>query len=267
MIGPRIGLRVGPKVGLAVGVSADELGTGGLAGVTRDATSGIYCPASAAEWSALMTAAGLATGNPGFLWLMQDASGNMTDQIGSVPLAPANAPSYQQTVAGWSRLAGMTTDGVNQVWSSTSALLPDLSATSALLLAYVGFPVAPGAVRGVLGTGLATSVDVRHTGVSPRILSGANTGNGAATIGSPVRPWVARNNFTGSTTTLLTDQEKVVAAYGTPAGKQVRIGATAAIAAGAQYLYAAMFIGAAAELSDAQVKTLLSTLGWSIPWS
>jgi hypothetical protein len=35
----------------------------------------------------------------------------------------------------------------------------------------------------------------------------------------------------------------------------------------AAYVYASMFTGAAAQLSKAQVKTLLQTLGWTVGWS
>ena len=105
-----------------------------VAGVTRDATSGWYVPANATEWTALLAGTGIA--NPSNLWLSQQASGNLPDSIGSTPLVPFNGPSYQNTVAGWSRKAVGTVDGGgNQDFQST--LLGNTATTSGLLLSFV----------------------------------------------------------------------------------------------------------------------------------
>jgi hypothetical protein len=50
------------------------------------------------------------------------------------------------------------------------------------------------------------------------------------------------------------------------ATKRAFFGGAFDTAAGMQCVYGALWKGAAAELSDAQVRTLLTTLGWSISW-
>lgn len=268
MMGSRVGPTAGSQVGSSVGSVGDDEGqVSGIPGVSRDATSLIYAPASSAEWTAFMSSIGLATGNPSFLWLCQDASGNLADQIGGTALVPANAPTYSNAVPGWTRVAVGTVDATaNQKFQSTAAALPDLSVTAALLLAYVGFASSPAAIRGVLGMGTTMS-DARHDTVHPRLVSGANSATGVQTLGTQARPWVNKADVPGGANVLYTDQEKVVPAVGALTGKSIQLGSTGAVPASAFYLYAALFTGAAAQLTDAQVKTLLQGLGWTIPWT
>ena len=98
MLGPRVGLKLGPRPALAIGVGADQLSAGAATvAVDQDATSGIYVPSSAAQFTAL----GLPT--PAHLHLCQEASGSLADTLGSMTLAANAAPAYQQTTSGWSR--------------------------------------------------------------------------------------------------------------------------------------------------------------------
>lgn len=266
------GIIHGPKHGIVHGVKHNALlFGGGIAGVSRDAASQKYVPATAAEWTTFMSAIGLATGNPSFLWLCQEAAGNLAETISGVAsLTAANAPSYQQAVAGWTRLSVSCGDGTAKGFSSVDASLPDISVTSALLLAYASIDSIPAATHGITGLGAVTTSEARA--LATNIASahdGANNANGATDVGTGIiRPWALKHNVTGSASALYTDQDKVVPTFGgTATGKKTALMSTLVTTAPTHINYVVEFVGSAAELSDAQVKTLLQGLGWTIPWT
>lgn len=241
--------------------------------VSKDATSGILVPNSSTEWTNFVAYhVALGTTNfpniaPGFLWLCQEASSNLSDSIGGVTLTANNTPLYQQTVTGWTRKAVGTADGTSgQRFASTSASLPDLSVTSALLISYIAITATPGGVRGV--TEMGTTVTEARVTTTPaaRLISGANTATGANTLNTGVKPWSNRFNQTADTNSLFTDTEKITPTFGaTVTGKSLKLGATAGAApSAARYLYAVLFTSTNAEISDAQLKALLQALGWTI---
>lgn len=234
-----------------------------MAGVTRDATSGIYCPANAAEWSTVMAAAGISSGGPSLLYLLQEASSNVADSIGAFT-GTVTAASYQQPVTGWSRKAITGIDGGAGLIDNLSASLPDPSTTSMLMLSYAIVSAAPAAIRNVQSlatTNLATS-RVNTTPCAQGV-SGASVVTGTSNPTGAVRPWVLEYDKTNSAVTVYTDQEKLSPTFTAASGQRHRLHLDFA----GGFLYHVAFFGPAAELTDAQVKTLLQTLGWAIPWS
>lgn len=271
MIGPRVGPRVGFRVGLAAGLSEDQISPpisgGGIPGVTRDATSGIYAPANATEWTALMAAAGLATGNPGSTWNMQEASGNLADSIGTVTLTQTGAGHlYQQPITGWSRLGVQTVDGTaNQKWvNTTTANNPNV--TDVFLLGYVETPAAsPAAVRDVMTKSASADCRFNTTG-KLRGVFGASADLATDPRGRRMPIGIQVNN-TGSVSAIFTDQDAFIGTYVLPASAiMTAFGGQTTNASATKYFYGAEFGGAAARLSTAQVRTLYQTLGWTIPW-
>src|SRR5678815_1520650 len=100
------GIIHGTKHGVVHGTKHNQLVLvgSGIPGVTRDSTSSIYAPANATEWTALMAAAPLATGNPASTWICQEASGSLLDSIATVHMTQQGAGHlYQQSVPGWTR--------------------------------------------------------------------------------------------------------------------------------------------------------------------
>jgi hypothetical protein len=233
---------------------------------TIDATSAKGVPVDAAEWAAVGVAA------PASTWLCQEAASPLADSIGAVNLASAGAGHlYQQAVAGWSRLAVRTVDGtVGQRWIN-SVGAPNPLTTSVTLLAYVDMPTtSPGLVRDLLG--LVNNLNVNLSSTSParvRINCASVFASGTGTPQSAVRPVVVVYDRTNSTVKVYTDQEKITGTYNATvsSGTQVYLGGVLAAPPSAGYLYAAEWSGADAEMSDATVKTMLETLGWTIPWS
>jgi hypothetical protein len=268
MIGLRVGLTVGSNAGLAVGMSASEIGGGaagsGLSAVTRDATSLIYTPANATEWAIVMSVAGILSGGPSLCWLMQEASGNLSDSIGTFVGTATGAPlTYRQAVAGWSRLAILGGDAGTGSIVNTDAGLPDTATVSMLIISYVSFTGTPAANRFVQVGGTATFPCSKIT-PTPRIqgLSSTNTVTGTANP-TGVRLLETLYDVTNNRVVVSSDQEKLVVTRIAAAGKRYFL--LPAFPGG--YLYSVGFFGSAAELSDAQRKTLYQTLGWSIPWT
>lgn len=100
--------------------------------VTIDGPSNVYVPQSSAD----LTALGL-TGD--FMWLVQEASGNLAATIGGVTLVANGSPLYRQTVTGWTRYFVGTADGSGdgQRFSTGSTAMNIASGESYARLLYV----------------------------------------------------------------------------------------------------------------------------------
>lgn len=260
-LGTHFGAHLGTHLGSTIGT---VLGADPMAGITPDATSLKYCPASSAEWTT--TLAGIsAAGNPFALWLMQESSGALADSIDAFDLT-VDSFAYEQTITGWTRKAMLANDlGGFNVLYTTDAGLPDLSAESCTVLGYVMIDGEGAGDRGVLLAG-----DVRGVNTAtnvPKINNGTNTGTGAASVTTVVRPWVLRHNVTASSQALFTDLEKVSVTFAASGStKRIYFGAAFESCPNIRIVYGCAFRGAAAELSDAQVRSLLQRLGWTVAW-
>lgn len=238
--------------------------------VSRDATSLKRVPATAQEWTDLIAYAGIGGGAaaPAFIWLCQEGSGNAAEVSTGPALVAGGSPLYAQAVAGWTRTALGTTDGTaNQRFSSADAALPDISATPAMLLVYTAIAATPAGIRGVSCIG-TTRVENRVNTTPVHRCVAVNTSDGTTTIGTGVLPVTIKADVGNSIADVYTDTDKVVPVFsGTITGKLLQLGATGAVAGPSRYLYAALFTGAAAQLSDANRKLLLQALGFTITWS
>jgi hypothetical protein len=267
-------LRSGVRSVLRSGLNPSDGGGGDpLAGVSRDATSTVYAPATAGEWATVMTVAGIASGGPSSLRLCQEPSGNLADSIDSVVMTVTGVSwLYQQAVAGWTRTALTVLDGLASHNAQNTTTAPDLSTTSVLKLMYVRTPlVTPLAVRRIArlnATGLTATIS--SGGVVQCITSGVggSTVNGTSNpCGGTVRPFVMQADRTNLVARVCTDQDRITGTVGTYATIAEGMGSSAGTSADCGYLYDVTFTGAAAELSAAQIKTLLQTLNWTIPWT
>jgi uncharacterized repeat protein (TIGR01451 family) len=237
--------------------------------VSKDATSGIYVPASSTE----MTNLGLfAAANT--LWLSQEASGNLADSIGALTLTANATPGYQAAITGWTRKGVALTDGTaNQRFGATTGVGPDPSTTSSAWLVYVKLTTAtPAATRGVLG--LASNVSVQHTSGADQIkivCVGVTTAGATTYTDGSVHPLLLVYDRTNSRVKAYTDKEVITGTYGagaTDGNKGFGTGGSVSTPAGGNVLYGALWTGANAESlsTSATAKTLLQTLGWTIPW-
>lgn len=272
-VGPRVGVRAGVRGGVAVGISSDPIAPPNnpvIPGVTRDATSGIYTPASAAEWTILLAAAGIASGGPSALHLCQEAAGNLADTIGAFPLTVSGTGvTYQQNVSGWSRKAFMTTTGGTGLATNTDVALPNIATNSLLGIGYIQNTTIA-TTRDVIGGGAAATRILGQsfaTTGQARAMCNVNTQLSVGNMGGAVRPWGIQINRTLSTAALSLDAERVVPAFSAgAAGQSLTLGQIVAGASTSLHLYVAWFFNAAAELPLAQMRTLYQTLGWTVAW-
>lgn len=240
-----------------------------------DGGSGIAVPANSAEWTSLLASAGLSGKSvPSSLHLLQEASGNAADSIGSLTLTAVTSPLYSQAASGWTRLGVGFNEGTNQRFVGTAG---DASTTSCLALGYIALGAGVDAtVRGVFAHGasvsdsgisalLSTSNRLRLRGVAGLV----DTAVGSS-YGSTVFPFVYRTDHPASVRRLYTDDEKVSATYGTgTSATNFGLGALmSGTSAEFTAVYLATWFGSAAEgWTDAEIKSLLQALGWTIPWS
>lgn len=246
------------------------LAVGGMMGVTQDGTSGKFVPATVGEWTQTMAAAGLSV-NPTDWWLCQEPSGNLASSGAGVTLTANGTPLYQQAVTGWSRLGVGFTNAANQRFTAAAGIGPNPGATSVTMLWYQSITAAPGAqvVMNNISDG-ATNFRTMAQVVGNTKIQNACAGvvvNGttdATTVG--VQPIVIQYDRTNSVANVYTLNDKIVGTFsaGVVDGRKGIGGATAPTG---QAVYGAMWSGAGAEITAAQIKTLLQTLGWTITWS
>lgn len=254
--------------------SAAAAASNPMAGVSKDATSGIYVPASWAQWQTTLTASSLTSVNaPYALYQCQESNGNLADSIGGGGTATSfGGPNYGVTIPGWSRV-GVGFPGVGGV-PEFLANAPNLATTSFLAISYNSISSAP--LPGAFGVNLrgnatvATSACVQASAGSSVILNddGASA-TGSSNLGTTHHPVVLKYDHTNSVATVYTDQEHVsTPTFVQLAGSSMTIGAAVSVFSSTQSTssYAVMFQGPAAELSDAQVKKLLQQLGWTTAW-
>lgn len=214
--------------------------------VNRDGPSNWYVPQTSADFIAL----GLAV--PDYLYLMQEASGNLASTIGSLSfVASATGHLYQQTVPGWTRKF-IGTDGVtsDQAWRTTNAALDVALGESYATIVYCSHTAAAktiittqGANNRLVGTTTTGLVRTLHNNVST---SGAIDHSGITTV----RQLCWFRNGTSNISGAETDLESIVATHDeTALSGQVKTvgvtGNTAAIAA--RYTWMAIFKGTNAE--------------------
>lgn len=244
--------------------------TGPAQGPAWSTDAGKGVPNSAAEWTLTLAAAGISTGNPGALWLCQEPSGNPADSIGSNGLTAFGAVSYANNVTDWTRKAlGLIHTG----GAFYNVSIGNTSTTSYMVLAYVAMIAAPVANQPVINVGQPTGspTDSRRAEITTSRTWRANGGgvtpaDGSTDASTTVHPVVLLFNRATSEFTVMTDQDKITTTWVNPTvgGTYFSFGDGTNQA---HLLYGCLFSGAAAEYSQAQVKTLLQTLGWTVAWS
>lgn len=277
MIGGRVGIKLGGRVGGAVGIGADTISAGGpLSGVPRDATNGVYRPGTLAQWQAVLTAAADSVGSPFFFCGLGQASGNDTDTIGGLTFTRGGTVGnilFQQTLTGMSAVGVRLPRDTDCTFFTTSATLPDISTGDLLVMGTAYIPSPGPATTPSTAVQLGTTFGADSTlqmDTTPRIkaVMGAATTNGTANPLGQLTPWAVLVDRTNTRGAMLTKQEALAVAVG-GSGKNLLIGGDniqSWLSSGWTYCDVVAFQGAAARRSNAQIKTLWQTLGWTIAW-
>ena len=234
--------------------------------VAFDATAGVFRPADATQAGYIFTAAGVGTVVAGSIYNCHDASGGMVDALGAISLTSSGTGlSFQQAVAGSASLGSSFTEAGSGSIKSVSGRAADTSATSCLCwLLIISTLVATRIVSRTRHCGMSPEIIVTH---KARIVAGTTTDSASNPTGS-LRPWVTQVNRSGTPAVFLfTDQDKVAPTFGTPTGKQCAFGAWTATSPAMTVNYGMRLDGVNAELTTAQIKTLLQTLKWAPAWS
>lgn len=246
--------------------------------VAKDATDGKRYPANSTQWTDFNAYhVAIATPNypnvaPNAIYGFQEASGNIIDlAAGTFPLvASGTGAVYQQAIAGSTRLALKLVSGASSLFTSTDVALPNIVTTS--FMAIIFGLVTPNAVRkDLIGIGIAATPNMIDTEITTdfvRAVSVANVATGSAVSGGRTMPMGTQVDRAHTVSFGFTDVDKLLPTLsGTAAGQQVAIGNYKFGTPNMLVSYGILLFGASAELTAAQIKSLLVALGWTITWT
>lgn len=237
--------------------------------VTRDATSLKYRPRSAAEWTATQAVAGTSL-TALFGWDCQVASGNATALYGAIPGTAGGTLAYQQAASGWSATCIKTTDNTAGYLRTSSASLPNIGTTSFLLIAHVLMPASSAGDRSIMqmGAGFTTRVAL-DSDASNRIvgIASPNAVNGTTGNWSQVVAAFCLINRTAGIARVGTNLEILSPTLAAnPTGQRCHFGGdfTDNWNSGGQGVID--YWGFTGDATQADVKSILQTMGWSVAW-
>lgn len=237
-----------------------------------DAAAGIATAADATEWTSFLAAnPSVVVGVPDYLWLFQEASGNLAGAIGAKTLTVTGAPLYQQTEAGWTRKFIAASGGLQNQFAANGTM-NNTATTSVMLLAFARI-VQPVAGHQRMFWGGASNNAFEGIALSPniRLRTGGNAGNGATDHTGTVRPYVVIHDVTNSLNIIYSNVEKKKVTYGAAVGSavQFQFGLLTDATVNTLFGYAAGWAATKAEFgneaaTDAAVKGLLQAKGWTV---
>ncbi len=239
-----------------------------MAGVTKDATSNKFVPANLTEWATTIAAAGISISPPDHLWLLQDAGTPYAAAIGSISLSDAGSRHDNAvTITGWSR-KGQRSRG--DEFKTSDSSLPNPLTQSQMLLVYA-IPEVPGVSQTLssnmyFGDAVQDALWQMQTDGTQAVI-GLTSTNGLATVTNVVHPMFLQSHRADSKVRLVTDQEKLEGTIGSPdTTKYIALGGNSINNGAVSYLYCAAWDATNAEISTANMKLLLQTLGWTVAW-
>ena len=232
--------------------------------VSIDSAALVYCPASSTEWAELLSGTGL--NGPSSCWACSESSGTLADSIGSRTLTSSGggALSYQQSAPGWSRKGVAFADNGTGYLLGTGA---DTTTTSGMLLQVLVPVTNPASGFRALNCFGNTKYEEAQfvngaTGAKLRGQSDSNTATGDQQHAGGLVV-VTKYDHTNGVFSVQTRGERIKPTYvSQTAGSATNlfllgdgINSTDAI-----MVYAAYWTGADAEITDAQIQTLIDAV-------
>lgn len=244
-----------------------------------DPGSGIGCPSSAAQWQAVIDAAGLngLIAPPDALWLCQEdgTPGNvdLVDVIGGFTLfANGVGLLFQQNVSAWERNGVATTNNQSGRWESTDAGLPDVSVTPITLCTYAITPEDPVTTptRMIMGVGGSPGVDHSQSYIggatATRVASGPNVATAAGTQWDVMRPYTLIHDPVAGETIGYDNLVEVQPAFSAAvAGKRITIGGLDSVIAPSGTIRTLTWAWFSRIQKD-HLRAIYTVLGWDIAW-
>lgn len=255
---PRNRFGMGLDLGLGPQVTTTVAAT-----VPVDGTSGKGVPLTLADYALVTSKV------PSHTWGMQDASGNPVATVGTNLTATGASIAYQQSVAGWTRVAIQIPEISGRRLAFTTGGPMNPASGSVAWFAYIDV-VSNSSTQPVIT--LSNNATPMHCQVTTTPVSSlrvaANTANGTGNpITAGVIPWLIVYNKTASTAKLYTSQEIITGTYNSGVGDGTVKGfGGSGTSCVMNILLGAGFEGANAEFSDANARSFLQALGWTIPW-
>lgn len=256
--GIRSGLQSGLRSGLNPGTEEPP--------ADLDVIADVYVPSSDAQWVALGETA------PDSGWMCSEGSGNLADYNAALTLTATTTPTYGQTTIYFTRPGVGLDDAAADRFIAGTGVGPDYTEAQ-LWLFYVSLRVEAAAARIIGGAcRIASSTDNARLVLNPSagvnrlsVNCDAVTINGTAdhTVGGHV--FAFKYDPDNSAVVGYSELEKVTGTFSAAlvsGEKGIGGNANADMVCHAAWLWR----GVKAHKSDAQVKTLLQTLGWTIPW-
>jgi RHS repeat-associated protein len=226
--------------------------------VAKDATSGWFVPASAAEWTRLLKGTGFS--NPSSLYLMQQTSGSLTDSIGSSTATLTGTATYRVAVSGWTRKGIKLGDNSTSYFSMAT---PDASTTSLMLVQFYGQGTDP---SGHGSRGMNRMGRTKHEGAQlshgPRLRARSGFGIADAPAGfGTVRLVITKLDHARNELAVYSEDDVLKPTFNNQDAdtSSILLGDSFS-AADTPLMYAALFTGSAAELSDDQVTIITDLL-------
>jgi hypothetical protein len=239
---------------------------------TTDATSGIGIPQNSTEWGDSGLSPYWAV--PDHLWLCQELLGNLADSIGTMTLTKNGAPTFSNSVTGWSTKALHIELAIagTQGFSSTASAI-DISTKSCMWLLYVrltGTPSSAAVNVLTLNNGAANNAQVVANNTPHWDLRITNV-TGGEIVGTQnptniVMPLVVQYDRTSELFRLFTLQERIDCPWFPAGGPNTKgIGTIVSNPTSGPFdiLYMAAWVGANAEIPDWQIRAGLNALNWS----
>lgn len=236
--------------------------------VSQDATSLKYLPANTTEWNELLANTGLPA--PSSLYGCQEASGSLVDSVSARNATAFGSVLYQQTVPGWSRkgVKASADNGANYFATAVSSI-PNVNANSVMLLEVrkVGTDPASG-FRGFNNIGI---VDYASAQLVPGKLLRAREVSNFSSIGTTgysgdlilvTKLDIARGEFVVYSST----GEVLKSGFTTPTSStQMLYMGDGLNGTNSSLMYMALWTGLQAQMSDAEVATLLARMSSGPP--
>lgn len=220
-------------------------------------------PVNAYQWSIMGE-------TPPSAWDCQNASGNLSDTIGSLTLTAGATPLYAQDITDWTRNAVGFDDASADRFVAGVGVGPNPATTSQAWAAIVQVPSTLPADRSFLGVLTATlqcAGLIRTTGVM-RINVATNTADGTSDHRGGIHLFIIQHDITNSKSNFYSELDKVVGTFSaTVADGNKGLGPVTGANTGAYRILKAWLLGSP-ERTTGAVATLVNkitktTVSWS----
>jgi hypothetical protein len=234
----------------------------------------IKVPTTATHFTRLVVAAPLS------VWGFQESSGNLLDTIGTgFTLTSAGSPNHTQGIADWIRFGVLYDNSSTDGHGAAAGVGPDPSTTSVMWMFFADVATSgAGQVRTIMSQGGAAAgsqltLQSRDTAGSVNIRGKlmAATVDGVDDVkpGVSIVPYIVQYDRTNSKALVYSLTEKLTLTYdaGVTDGSKGVGGNGIVTTVGLIATWGCVWTGADAEITTAQVKTLLQAFGYAPTWT